>query len=55
MKSYTRDKSDKQILKKIKETLDNLENVNISNALKAEAVLLNIKSLEIKNELEENQ
>lgn len=45
MKSYTQEKAEKQMLKKIKEALDNLEGLNLSNTLKAEAILDNIKTV----------
>lgn len=54
MKLYTAEKSEKQILNKIKEALDNLEGLNLSNTLKAEAILSNIKTLQV-NKVEELQ
>lgn len=50
MKSYKQEKEENQVLKKIKEALDNLEDLNISNKLKAELIFANIMSSEKQEE-----
>lgn len=43
MKSFLQDSSEKKMLRRIKETLDNLQDIKMSNTLKAEAILNNLK------------